>query len=56
VAEAKVAEAKAAPAPGRITARRLDRPAVINVKCDSRLASCRRWIDQEVARILVAER
>jgi hypothetical protein len=41
---------------GRITARRLDRPAVINVRCDERLASCRRWINQQVARILVAAR
>jgi hypothetical protein len=63
VAEARVAENKDAPvllaAPhrvGRITARRLDRPAVINVKCDERLASCRRWINHEVARMLVADR
>jgi hypothetical protein len=54
VPEARMAsaEAKAAPRPGRITARRLDRPAVINVTCDSRLASCRRWIDQEVAKLV----
>jgi hypothetical protein len=52
----KVAETKAAPAAtahvGRITARRLDRPAVINVKCDSRLASCQRWIDREVNKLI----
>jgi hypothetical protein len=55
-AEAKVAEIKAAPATGRIVARRLDRPAVINVTCDSRLASCRRWIDREVEKLIrVAE-
>ena len=55
-AETKAAEIKAAPATGRIVARRLDRPAVINVKCDSRLASCRRWIDREVEKLIrVAE-
>jgi hypothetical protein len=55
-AEIKAAEIKAAPATGRIVARRLDRPAVINVKCDSRLASCRRWIDREVEKLIrVAE-
>jgi hypothetical protein len=52
-AETKTAEAKAAPTPpGRIAARRLDRPAVINVTCDERLASCRRWIDREVAKLI----
>jgi hypothetical protein len=48
-------EMKAAPGPGRIAARRLDRPMVINVTCDERLASCRRWIKQEVAKLIVAE-
>ena len=60
-AETKAAETKAAPTAtaraGRITARRLDRPAVINVKCDSRLASCQRWIDREVDKLIrVADR
>jgi hypothetical protein len=64
VSESKAAEAKAGeikiaaakPAP-RLTARRLDRPAVINVTCDDRLASCRRWIDREVAKLIqVAEK
>jgi hypothetical protein len=56
-AEAKPAEpeTKAAPGPGRIAARRLDRPMVINVTCDERLASCRRWINHEVAKLIVAE-
>ena len=55
-AETKAAEIKAAPATGRIVARRLDRPAVINVTCNSRLASCRRWIDREVEKLIrVAE-
>jgi hypothetical protein len=53
-AEVKAA-LKAAPT-GRIVARRLDRPAVINVTCDSRQASCRRWIDREVEKLIrVAE-
>jgi hypothetical protein len=51
-AEIKAAEIKASPATGRIVARRLDRPAVINVTCDSRLASCRRWIDREVEKLI----
>jgi hypothetical protein len=34
------------------TVRRGDRISVINVKCDSRLASCQRWIDQQVAKLI----
>jgi hypothetical protein len=32
--------------------RRGDRVSVIDVKCDSRLASCQRWIDQQVAKLV----
>jgi hypothetical protein len=33
------------------------RTAVINVKCNPKLASCQRWIDQQVARLTrVADR
>jgi hypothetical protein len=33
------------------TVHRGGRVAVINVKCDPRLASCRRWIDEQVAKL-----
>ena len=33
------------------TVRSSGRVAVINVTCNSKLASCRRWIDQQVAKL-----
>jgi hypothetical protein len=54
-----VAEADAKPRPTtaavasaqRGTVRHSERVAVINVTCNSKLASCRRWIDQQVAKL-----
>jgi hypothetical protein len=38
--------------PKRAEARPARRETVINVTCNEKLASCRRWIDQQVARLL----
>lgn len=59
----QVAAAAAAKKAGRVVAARSERSkassrtAVINVKCNPKLASCQRWIDQQVARLTkVADR
>lgn len=44
-------EVEPAPAPAN-AAPRAEPRLVINVKCDSRQASCKRWIDQEVEKLL----
>jgi hypothetical protein len=52
-------DAEPRPAPGaaaaptkRASARPTQREAVINVTCNDKLASCRRWIDQQVSKLL----
>jgi hypothetical protein len=58
-AEKPAPAVSARPQPARAAVAQVDsgtvgssgRVAVINVKCDSRLASCRRWIDQQVAKL-----
>jgi hypothetical protein len=59
----QVAAAATAKKAGRVVIARSERSrassrtAVINVKCNPKLASCRRWIDQQVARLIkVADR
>jgi hypothetical protein len=51
-AEAKPRPAQAAVAQGDYgSVRQIGRTAVIDVKCDYKLASCRRWVDKQVAKL-----